>query len=122
MVQHHLEAVVLDLDGTLLDSERVICDAVSRACARLGQEVAPGDVAPHLGAPLTELYALYFRANGPLKSGEAVEATLVDDAGYRAFTMPTLPNTMRTKRTDLAFCRVQKRRCVRWQTAASRWR
>lgn len=85
MVQHHLEAVVLDLDGTLLDSERVICDAVSRACARLGREVAVADVAPHLGAPLTELYALYFNGNGPLLSGEPVEATLADDEGYRAF-------------------------------------
>ena len=52
--------MVFDLDGTLLDSERVICDAVSRASTRFGRRVAPADVAPHLGAPLTELFAHFF--------------------------------------------------------------
>jgi len=57
-------AILFDLDGTLLDSARTICDSVSAALGTLGVRVDPSEVAPHLGAPLEELYTL-FVGDGP---------------------------------------------------------
>lgn len=54
-----VEAVVFDLDGTLLDSERAICEAASAAFTDVGAAVSELQVADHLGAPLEELYALF---------------------------------------------------------------
>jgi HAD superfamily hydrolase (TIGR01509 family) len=54
-----VEAVVFDLDGTLLDSERAICAAASLAFADVDVAVTELQVADHLGAPLEELYALF---------------------------------------------------------------
>ncbi len=54
-----LDAVVFDLDGTLIDSERAIVQAAERAFADLGVAVSELQVADHLGAPLEELYALF---------------------------------------------------------------
>lgn len=56
-----VDAVVFDLDGTLLDSERAICDASSAAFADVGISVDALQVADHLGAPLEELYAIFAR-------------------------------------------------------------
>lgn len=53
------DAVVFDLDGTLLDSERAIVQAAERAFADVGAAVSELQVADHLGAPLEELYALF---------------------------------------------------------------
>jgi HAD superfamily hydrolase (TIGR01509 family) len=58
-----VDAVVFDLDGTLLDSERAICDAASAAFADVGVPVTELQVADHLGAPLEELYALFVGDN-----------------------------------------------------------
>jgi phosphoglycolate phosphatase len=54
-----VDAVVFDLDGTLLDSERAIVTAAVQAFADLGVRVEELAVADHLGAPLEELYALF---------------------------------------------------------------
>jgi phosphoglycolate phosphatase-like HAD superfamily hydrolase len=54
-----VDAVIFDLDGTLLDSERAICDAASAAFADVDVSVTALAVADHLGAPLEELYALF---------------------------------------------------------------
>lgn len=54
-----VDAVVFDLDGTLLDSERAIVQAAEQAFADLGVTVSELQVADHLGAPLEELYALF---------------------------------------------------------------
>ncbi len=54
-----VDAVVLDLDGTLLDSERAICDAAEHAFRDIDVAVSALSVADHLGAPLEELYALF---------------------------------------------------------------
>jgi HAD superfamily hydrolase (TIGR01509 family) len=62
LVPPHLrgvEAVVFDLDGTLLDSERAIVHSVSRALLDLDVQVPHHDVEPHLGAPLEELYSTF---------------------------------------------------------------
>lgn len=54
-----LGALLFDLDGTLLDSERAICHAASAAFRTLGVCVGEAEVALHLGAPLEELYDAY---------------------------------------------------------------
>ena len=51
--------MVFDLDGTLLDSERAICDAGAAAFADIQVAVTDLQIADHLGAPLEELYALF---------------------------------------------------------------
>jgi HAD superfamily hydrolase (TIGR01509 family) len=56
---HRFAALLFDLDGTLLDSSRAICDAASLSLADLGTRVAPEEIEPHLGAPLDELYSLF---------------------------------------------------------------
>ena len=52
-------ALLFDLDGTLLDSSRAICEAASLALRDLGVGVAASEIEPHLGAPLDELYSLF---------------------------------------------------------------
>ncbi len=52
-------AVVFDLDGTLIDSEKAICAAASLAFADLGLDIDEAAVADHLGAPLDELWAAF---------------------------------------------------------------
>jgi phosphoglycolate phosphatase-like HAD superfamily hydrolase len=54
-----LRALLFDLDGTLIDSERAICDAAAIAFGSVGVQVAELAVADHLGAPLEELYDLF---------------------------------------------------------------
>lgn len=54
-----VDAVVFDLDGTLLDSERAIVNAASAAFDDVGAEVTELMVADQLGAPLEELYAIF---------------------------------------------------------------
>lgn len=54
-----VDAVVFDLDGTLIDSERAIVQAAEQAFADVGATVTQLQVADHLGAPLEELYALF---------------------------------------------------------------
>ncbi|MCC7075469.1 MAG: HAD-IA family hydrolase [Deltaproteobacteria bacterium] len=54
-----VDAVVFDLDGTLIDSERAIVTAAEQAFADVGARVTQLQVADHLGAPLEELYALF---------------------------------------------------------------
>ena len=54
-----VDCVLLDLDGTLLDSERAICDAAAAAFADVDVRVAELQIADHMGAPLEELYALF---------------------------------------------------------------
>lgn len=53
------DAVVFDLDGTLLDSESAIVSAASAAFADVKTSVSELEVADHLGAPLEELYAIF---------------------------------------------------------------
>ncbi|MBI1949710.1 MAG: HAD-IA family hydrolase [Deltaproteobacteria bacterium] len=54
-----VDAVIFDLDGTLIDSERAIVQAAVSALDDLGVTVAELSIADHLGAPLEELYALF---------------------------------------------------------------
>lgn len=54
-----VDAAVFDLDGTLLDSERAICEAASAAFADVDVRVTELQIADHLGAPLEELYAVF---------------------------------------------------------------
>jgi pyrophosphatase PpaX len=53
-----LEAILFDLDGTLLDSERAICESGVLAFAGIGVTTTELAVADHLGAPLEELFAV----------------------------------------------------------------
>lgn len=54
-----VDGAVFDLDGTLLDSERAICEAASAAFADVDVRVTELQIADHLGAPLEELYAQF---------------------------------------------------------------
>ena len=56
---HGIDAVVFDLDGTLIDSEKAICAAASLAFRDVDVGVDEAAVADHLGAPLDELYAFF---------------------------------------------------------------
>jgi AHBA synthesis associated protein len=57
-----VDAVVFDLDGTLLDSERAITEAAAAAFAEIDARVSALQVADHLGAPLEELFAIFVGA------------------------------------------------------------
>ncbi len=59
-----MRALVFDLDGTLIDSERAITQAASAAFARCGMRVTALQVADHLGAPLEELFAVFHQGEG----------------------------------------------------------
>ena len=54
-----VDAVVFDLDGTLLDSERAITEAAARAFTDTGTAVLPHEIADHLGAPPQGLYGIF---------------------------------------------------------------
>lgn len=54
-----IDAVVFDLDGTLIDSEKAICAAASLAFRDIDLAVDEAAVADHLGAPLDELYGFF---------------------------------------------------------------
>lgn len=59
VLTYQVDACVFDLDGTLLDSERAITEAAAAAFLDVGVQVAPHQIADHLGAPLQELYAIF---------------------------------------------------------------
>lgn len=71
-----VDGAVFDLDGTLLDSERAICEAASAAFADVDVRVTELQIADHLGAPLEELYAQFV---------PAPPAGALDDARLRRF-------------------------------------
>lgn len=53
------QAILFDLDGTLLDSERAICFAVSQALSLQGVTASISAIADHFGAPLEELFVSF---------------------------------------------------------------
>src|SRR5437773_2264451 len=57
-------AVLLDLDGTLVDSERQNTESVARALARVGRRLTEQERAFIVGHGWREIYALIER-NGP---------------------------------------------------------
>ena len=65
------DAILFDLDGTLIDSERAICDAASLAFSDVGLDIAPVQIADHLGAPLEEMFTILAE---PLGRGDDVVA------------------------------------------------
>lgn len=54
-LRHGLEAVLFDLDGTLVDSLPTIARAMATACGLHGYEVDPDTVIPLIGAPMADL-------------------------------------------------------------------
>lgn len=54
-----IDAVVFDLDGTLIDSENAICCAAALGFRDVGVSVDEAAIADHLGAPLDELYDFF---------------------------------------------------------------
>jgi phosphoglycolate phosphatase len=56
---HRFTALLFDLDGTLLDSSRAICEAASASLSDLGVNAAAEEIEPYLGAPLEELYYVF---------------------------------------------------------------
>lgn len=83
------EALLFDLDGTLLDSERAICHAASAAFRMLDVAVSEAEVALLLGAPLEELYDAYVGDGDPVRRRVFMEAYVeLHDAHPEAEPLP----------------------------------
>ncbi|MDO5683000.1 MAG: HAD hydrolase-like protein, partial [Propionibacteriaceae bacterium] len=53
----HYSAILFDLDGTIMDSSPIICQAMSIACAEFGHDRAPKVFAPYIGPPPWHTFA-----------------------------------------------------------------
>jgi phosphoglycolate phosphatase len=87
-------AVVFDLDGTLIDSEKVICAAASLAFADLGLHVDEAAVADHLGAPLDELWAAFSHSDDPVRRRRFVDRYIAHHEGHPDRDPPPLPGVV----------------------------
>lgn len=59
-----LQAVIFDMDGTLVDSERDNIESVARAMRRIGREISEDERAFVIGHAWTEIYAMLVRNHG----------------------------------------------------------
>lgn len=89
-----LRALLFDLDGTLIDSERAICDAAAGAFRRVGVQVTELAVADHLGAPLEELYDLFVGDRDPARLRAFVAAYLDEHDKHPEAMPPPLPGVV----------------------------
>lgn len=89
-----VDAVVFDLDGTLIDSEKVICAAASLAFADLGLSVDEAAVADHLGAPLDELWAAFASDDDPTRRRRFVDRYIAHHEGHPDRDPPPLPGVV----------------------------
>ena len=87
-------AVVFDLDGTLIDSERAICEAASLAFSAIGQPVTPLQVADHLGAPLDELYVLFVGDGDAARRARFVAQYIAHHDAHDERFPPPLPGVL----------------------------
>ncbi len=87
-------AVVFDLDGTLIDSEKVICAAASLAFDDLGISVDEAAVADHLGAPLDELWAAFSSDDDPVRRRRFVDRYIAHHEGHPDRDPPPLPGVL----------------------------
>ena len=67
-----IDAIVFDLDGTLIDSEKAICAAASLAFRDVERSVDEAAVADHLGAPLEELYSIFVGDDDPQRKSHFI--------------------------------------------------
>jgi HAD superfamily hydrolase (TIGR01509 family) len=95
-----LAAVLFDLDGTLVDSERENVESVVLACRRLGVELTADDRRFIVGHSWNEIHALIAREHGIAVSMDDLIARAVDEkralvavSGHRA-----LPHAVETVR------------------------
>jgi phosphoglycolate phosphatase len=87
-------AVVFDLDGTLIDSEKAICAAASLAFSDLGLAVDEAAVADHLGAPLDELWAAFAHDDDPARLRRFVDRYIAHHDGHPDRDPPPLPGVV----------------------------
>jgi phosphoglycolate phosphatase len=89
-----IDAVVFDLDGTLIDSEKAICAAASLAFGDVGLDVDEAAVADHLGAPLDELYAFFARDDDHARRAHFVARYLAHHDDHPERDPPALPGVI----------------------------
>ena len=75
-----VEAVVFDMDGLLLDTERVYKRVMQDLCAEWGHEMTHDMFAAFVGIPQTENVPIYHQFFGPDFDVETYETILVDRA------------------------------------------
>lgn len=99
-------AILFDLDGTLVDSERENVESVVLACRRLGFELSEEERRFVIGHSWNEIHGLIARNHGLTATMDALIALAVDEkrallarAGYRA-----LPAAVETVRRLAAVC------------------
>lgn len=88
------KALLFDLDGTLIDSERAICDAAASAFGSIGVTVTELAVADHLGAPLEELYDLFVGDADPARLSAFVAAYIAAHDDHPERLPPPLPGVV----------------------------
>src|SRR5258708_6830076 len=64
--QRRLAAVLFDMDGTLVDSEKIWQQALEELADRLGGDLAPAVRASMVGTTTPEAIAMLFKAIGPM--------------------------------------------------------
>ena len=89
-----ISGLLFDLDGTLVDSGPNICDAASTSFHSLGVPVAPAAVAPHLGAPLSELYAFFVGDGDVAREQRFVRAYIEAHDRHPDADPPPLPGVL----------------------------
>ncbi len=89
-----ISGLLFDLDGTLIDSERAICDAAALAFGRIGVVVPELAVADHLGAPLDELYELFVGDDDAERRKTFVAAYIDEHDKHPENLPPALPGVV----------------------------
>lgn len=100
-----LRAVLVDMDGTLADSESAWESAESALAARFGRVWSPGDARSYFGRPLSETAQAIIDRGVRMSVPEAIDWMVDHVAGQHTHGVPWLPGA-RELLTELAACEI----------------